>query len=149
MPIGHVVLKIYVPCKNFHMSSQYLYKSCKAYAYCWKNKYMPWLKIHLPFQACKYKSLCALRQDLHAPGMWAHLNIEPCEWVISSVNGFSPFWLAVFARTTADQLWIGPIERNFSGIWIKTWIFCQENVRCAKMSNLFRPRCVEWIPSNL
>ena len=26
VPIGHVVLKINVPCKNFHMSSQYLHK---------------------------------------------------------------------------------------------------------------------------
>ena len=29
MPIGHVVLKIYVPCKKFHVLSQHLYKSCK------------------------------------------------------------------------------------------------------------------------
>ena len=31
MPVGHMVLKIYVPCKNFHVPSQYLYKPCKAY----------------------------------------------------------------------------------------------------------------------
>ena len=29
-PIGQVVLKIDVPCKNFHMPSQYLYKPCKS-----------------------------------------------------------------------------------------------------------------------
>ena len=39
MPIGHVVLKIYVPWKSFHVISQYLYKPRKAYVYCWKNKY--------------------------------------------------------------------------------------------------------------
>ena len=37
MPIGHVVLKVYVPCKNFHVPSYYLHKSCKAYVYCWKK----------------------------------------------------------------------------------------------------------------
>ena len=68
MPIGHVVLKIYVPCKNFDVPSQYLYKPCKAYVYCWKNKYMPWLKNHVPSRARHHKSLCALGQDLHAPG---------------------------------------------------------------------------------
>ena len=41
MPIGHVVLKIDVPCKIFHMPIQYLYKPCKAYIYCWENKYLP------------------------------------------------------------------------------------------------------------
>ena len=35
MPTGHVVLQIYVPCKNFHVPSQYLCKPCKAYVYCW------------------------------------------------------------------------------------------------------------------
>ena len=74
MPIGHVVLKIYVPCKNFHVPSQYLYKSCKAYVYCWKNKYMPRLENHLPYRTRNHKCLCALWQDLHAP---ARLNVEP------------------------------------------------------------------------
>ena len=86
MPIGHVVLKIYVPWKGFHVPSQYLYKPCKAYVYCWKNKYMPTLKNHMPCRACNHKSLCALGQDLHAPGMRARLNdvnVEPCfmPWV--------------------------------------------------------------------
>ena len=66
MPIGHVLLKFFVP-------SQYLYKSCKAHAYCWKNKHMPRLKIHLPCSAHSHKSLCALGQDLHAQG----LNADP------------------------------------------------------------------------
>ena len=70
MPIGHVVLKIYVPCKNFHIPRQNLYKPCKAYVYCWENKYMPRLKNHLPSLARNLKSLCA-------PDMWARLNVEP------------------------------------------------------------------------
>ena len=78
MPVGHVVLKNYVPCKNFHMSSQYLHKPCKVYVYCWKNKYIPRLKNQLPSRACNHKSLCALGQDLHALGMRANLNVEPC-----------------------------------------------------------------------
>ena len=69
MPIGHVVLKMYVPCKNFHVPSQYLYKPCKAYIYCWKNKYVPRLKNDLPSRARNHKSLCALEQDLHATGV--------------------------------------------------------------------------------
>ena len=77
MPVGHLALKIYVPCKNFHVPSQYLYKPCKAYVYCWENKYMPRLKNHLPSRARKDQSLCALRQDLHAPGTRARLNVEP------------------------------------------------------------------------
>ena len=75
---GHVVLKIYVLYKNFHVPSQYLYKSCKAYAYCWKNKFMPRLKIHLPCRARNHKSSCALGQDVHALGTRARLNVEPC-----------------------------------------------------------------------
>ena len=78
MPVGHMVLKIYVPCKNFHVPSQYLYKPCKAYVHCWEKKHMPRLKSHLPSRACNHKSLCALRQDLHAPGMQTRLNVEPC-----------------------------------------------------------------------
>ena len=75
MPIGHMVLKIDVPCKNFQVPSQYLYKPCKAYVYCWENKYMPWLKKSLA-RALNHKSLCALGQDLHAPGMRARLNVN-------------------------------------------------------------------------
>ena len=77
MPIGHVILKVFVPCKNFDVPSQYLYKPCKAYVYCWKNKYMPWLKNHLPSRARNHKCLCALGKDLHAPGTRARLNVEP------------------------------------------------------------------------
>ena len=51
-----LVLKIYVPWKRFHEPSQYLYKPCKAYVYCWKNKYMPTLKNHMPCRACNHKS---------------------------------------------------------------------------------------------
>ena len=85
MPIGHVVLKIYVPCKIFCLPSQYLFKPCKAYVHGWENKYMPRLKNHLPSRARNHESLCALRQDLHAPGMQACLNVEPWNSA-SSIN---------------------------------------------------------------
>ena len=64
MPVWHVVLNIYLPCTNFHMPSQYLYKPCKAYVHCWENKCMLILKNHLPSRARNHKSLCALGQDL-------------------------------------------------------------------------------------
>ena len=80
MPVGHVVLKIYMPCKNFHVPCQYLYKPCKPYVHSWENKSVHRLKNHLPCRAHNHKSLCALRQDLHAPGMRARLNVEP--WII-------------------------------------------------------------------
>ena len=79
MTVGHVDLKVYMPCKNFHVPSQYLCKPCKGYVHCWENKYMPRLKNHLPCRAHNHNSLCALRQDLHALGMRAHLNVKPCE----------------------------------------------------------------------
>ena len=50
-----MVLKIYKPCKNFHVLIQYLYKPCKAYVYCWKNKYVPRLKNHFPSWARNHK----------------------------------------------------------------------------------------------
>ena len=89
MPVGHVVLKMYVPHKNFHRASQYmyLYKPCTVYVYCWKNKYKPELKIQLPSRACNHRSLCALGQDLHALGMRARLNVKP--W-----NGVGKEWHA-------------------------------------------------------
>ena len=89
MPTGHVVLKIYVPWKSFHVPSQYLYKPCKAYVYCWKNKYMPTLKNHMPCRACNHKCLCALGQDLHAPGMRACLDVEPCQYSIACLWGWA------------------------------------------------------------
>ena len=48
MPVGHVVLKIYMPCKNFYVPSQYLYKPCKAYVYCWEISTCPDWKITCP-----------------------------------------------------------------------------------------------------
>ena len=47
------------------------------YVHCWENNYMPWPK-NLPSRARNQKSLCALGQDLHALGMRARLNVEPC-----------------------------------------------------------------------
>ena len=88
MPIMHMVLKIYMPCKNFDVPSQYLYKPCKAYVCCWRNKYMPRLKNHLPSWARNHKSLCALGQDLHAPGMRARLNVEPCKLLVKFAGRF-------------------------------------------------------------
>ena len=102
MPIGHVVKKIYVPWKSFHVPNQYLYKTCKAYVYCWKNKYMPTLKNHMPCRACNHKSLCALGQDLHAPGMRARLNVEPwtCQVLRTNLHyGASPTCAQVQAST--------------------------------------------------
>ena len=71
IPVGHMVLKIYVPCKNFHEPSKYLYKPCKAYIYCWENNYMLRLKNHLPSRARNHKIFCALGQDLRARA-WGH-----------------------------------------------------------------------------
>ena len=66
MPVGHRVLKIYVPCKNFLMPNQYLYKPCKLMYTAgkisthpdWKitcpvarvtrKVYVPWDKIYMP-----------------------------------------------------------------------------------------------------
>ena len=79
MPIGHVVLKIYAPWKNFHMTSQYLCKPVKVIYTAGKiNKYMPRLENHLLSRARNHKSLCALGQDLHALDMQTCLNVEPC-----------------------------------------------------------------------
>ena len=89
MPIRHVVLKVYVPCKNFHMPRKNLYKPCKAYVYCWESKYMPRLKNHLTSRARNHKRLCALGQDLHAPGMRARLNVEPCVFLSHLLDHFS------------------------------------------------------------
>ena len=84
VPVGHMVLKIYVPWKIFHMPSQYLYKPFKAYVHSWGSKYMPSLKNHFPSRARSDKNLRALGQDLHAPGMRARLNVKP--WL----NSFYP-----------------------------------------------------------
>ena len=83
MPIGDVALKIYVPCKNFHVPSYYLYKSCKAYVYyCKKNKYMPRMKSHLTCRASNHKSLCALGQ-IYMPWARGHAfmssSLSECE----------------------------------------------------------------------
>ena len=57
-PLGTWFWKLMCPEKIFTCPSQYLYKPCKAYVYCWENKYMPWLKNHLPIWARNHKSLC-------------------------------------------------------------------------------------------
>ena len=75
MAIGHVILNIDRRCNIFH-AQPILYKPCKAYAYCWENKYMHWPKNHLPRGTCNHNILCALGQHLHAH-MGARLNVEP------------------------------------------------------------------------
>ena len=50
-PSGTWFWKFTCPAKFFMCPSQYLYKPCKAYAYCWENKYMPRQKNHLPSRA--------------------------------------------------------------------------------------------------
>ena len=42
------------------------------------------LKNHMPCRACNHKSLCAMGQDIHAPGMRARLNVEL--WTHSTKN---------------------------------------------------------------
>ena len=69
-------LKIYVPCKNFHVPIQYLYKPFEACVYCWENKYMPRMKSHLPNQAHNHKSSCALGQN-HVGMPWSGLGRVP------------------------------------------------------------------------
>ena len=84
MPVGHLVLKIYVPCKNFHMP-------CKASVYCWKNKYMPILKNHLPSRACtsnrkNYVPWDKIYKIYMARGMRARLNVKPSKVNILAVD---------------------------------------------------------------
>ena len=112
MPVGHMVLKIYMPCENFYVPSQYLYKPCKAYVYCWENKYMPRLKNHLPSWAHHHKSLGALGQDLRAQGMRARLNVEPCyTGKMTSLYWFSPLILCKYGTGTT-VLWIIVVHRK-------------------------------------
>ena len=128
-----MVLKIYVPCKNFDVPNQYLYKPSKAYVYCWKNKYMPRLKNHLPSWARNHKCLCALGQDLHAPGTWARLNVKPCDTVtILSANGSAAFkescshWLKLLRQCHVAVVRQGPELV----LWIITAItpaYCQHS----------------------
>ena len=134
MLIRHVVLKIYVPCKKFYVPSQYLYRPCKAYVYGWKNKYMPRLKYHLPSKlpsrAHSHKSLCALGQDLHAPGMRARLNVVP--WCLISFN----VWVRYFVRNFKGYLWNS--TQNILPIHWKMWIlFTCENLRALRIKSSY------------
>ena len=127
MPIEHMVLKIYVPCKNFHVPSQYLYKPCKAYVYCWENKYVPRPKNYLPSRACNHKSLCALEQDLHAwtaPSHYLNQRWNIVNWTLGNKLQWN-------------------FNRN-SNIFIEENTF--ENVVCEMASLLSRPQCVNVEP---
>ena len=81
-PSGTWFWKLTCPAKIFTCPAIICTKPCKIYEYCWENKYMPWLKNHLPSWARNPKNLCALGQDLHVPGIWACLNVEP--WSVCS-----------------------------------------------------------------
>ena len=113
MPNGHVVLKMYVPCKKFHVPSQYSYKSCKAYVYCWKNKYVPRLKNHLPCRARNHKSLCAPGQDLHALGTWARLNVEPCIQTVQCCYNADSFLQNPHKRPLGRDMGVYFVYSNF------------------------------------
>ena len=104
MPVGRMVLKSYVPCKNFDVPSQYLYKPCKAYVYCWENKYMPRLKNPLSSRARSHKISCALGQDLHTPGMRARLNVEP--YLIPKLKRFSSRLTVISAQSIEARCYI-------------------------------------------
>ena len=110
MPIGHMVLKIYVPCKNFHMPRQYLYKPCQVYAYWWENKNIFRLQNHLPSQVGIHKSLHALGQDLHAPGNRACLNVETC----------LQLWL-LYLTETEWHMYASETNHHWSRQWLITW----------------------------
>ena len=116
MPIRHVVLKIYVPCKNVDVPSQYLCKPCKAYIYCWKNKYIARLKNHLPSWTRNHKSLCPLGQYLHAPGMRARLNVDLCARIYS-IHWFWK-WLGAIRHQaitwTNDDWWVNTLVLKFN-----------------------------------
>ena len=81
MPIRRVVLKIYVPCKIFHVPSQYLYKPCKAYVYCWENKSCP-----------DWKIICQVRHvTAEVDVSWERckrLNVQPCFWWLTRNQTF-------------------------------------------------------------
>ena len=58
-----------------------------------KNKYVPRLQNHLPSRARNHNSLCALEQDLHAPGMRARLIVEPCHiWWMDCFDLILSMW---------------------------------------------------------
>ena len=88
MPIGYVVLKIYMPCKNFDVPNQYLYKPCKYYVYCWKKKYMPWLKNHVPSRARHHK-IYVPWDKIYMPRAHGHALMSSPEpnQIISSYDG--------------------------------------------------------------
>ena len=116
MPVGHVVLKIYMPYKNVHVHSQYLHKPCKAYIDWWENKYMPRLKNHLPTQTHNHKSFSALIQDLQALGMRARINVEPWdkdETVNSHMTRHtSPSWVSYQV-----SLYFGEKQSSHKEMW--------------------------------
>ena len=133
MPTRHVLAKIYVPYKNFHMSSQYLYKPCKADENSWENKNLPWLKNHMPSPARHHKSFCALGQDLHAVGMRARLNFE--SWYFDKVMSSYKLFFDFFPLFRFCQSQPRKISLQISGgPWIVVIaairdIWC-ENLKC-------------------
>ena len=92
LPVWHMYLKVYMPCKTFHVPSQYFNKPCKGYVHCWENKYMPRLKNHLPCRAHNHNGLCALRQDLHARACGHALMSSPAVFRLSQIVIHSKGW---------------------------------------------------------
>ena len=102
--------KKYVHCKNFHVPSQHLYNPCKAYAYCWENKYMPRVKNHLPSRTRNHRSVCAMGQDAHAPGMWICLNVEP--WNVKQFITVTTELYAIIVYIDVRMSWLIYIRRH-------------------------------------
>ena len=80
--------------KIFHVPSPYMNKPCKGDVYTTgKISMCSAKKNHLVSQAHNHTILCALRQNLHALGMQAHLNVEP--WT-SEFSGQLVWWTSHF-----------------------------------------------------
>ena len=110
MPIGHMVLKIHVPCKYFHVPSQYLYKPCKAYVYYRENKYVPRLKhvttkVYVPWNKIYMPRACG-----HALMSSPALILISILWYPShryiSMLWFSSFVQSILQKNTATTLWL-------------------------------------------
>ena len=104
MPIGQVVLNIYVPCKIFMCPANICTSPVKLMFTAGKTP-SPYLT-HLHRRARNHKSLCGLGQDLHALGMregaiWP--SMSPCTvinpilliWACGNTFMSSPVWFII------------------------------------------------------
>ena len=83
---------------------------------------MPRLKNHMPSRARNHKSLCALGQDLHAPGTRARLNVNPCVLYTTYVIMTSIGYRQDFAITN-DALYFPLISK----LWSMFFEYFQQN----------------------